>query len=69
MHTYNTSVHVQCEVIYDNTGVRDINFMFSKVQIFDVYTYSYSLAKSMMTVSMAVLIHKYAFWICMCSNI
>ena len=63
--TCNTSVHIQCEVIYDETGVRDINFILSKVQMFEVYTYSYFLAKSMMTVSMAILIHKYAF----CSNI
>jgi hypothetical protein len=23
MHTYNTSVHIQCKAIYDETGVRD----------------------------------------------
>jgi hypothetical protein len=46
MHTYNTSVHVQCEAIYDNTDVKDVNFMLSKVEVFEVYTYSYSLAKS-----------------------
>ena len=50
MHTHSTSVHIQCEAIYDNTGVRDVNFMLSKVQMFEVYTYSYSLAKSMLTV-------------------
>ena len=50
MHAYNTSVHIQCVAIYDNTSVRDVNFMLSKVQMFDVYTYSNSLAKSMMTV-------------------
>lgn len=48
-HAYNTSVHIQCEAIYDNIGVRDVNFMLSKFQMFEVYTYSYSLAKSMMT--------------------
>jgi hypothetical protein len=50
MHAYNTSVHIQCEAIYDNTGVRDANFILSKVQMFEVHTYLYSLAKSMMTV-------------------
>jgi hypothetical protein len=50
LHTYNTSVHMQCEAICDDTGVRDVNFMFSKVQVPKVYTCSYSLAKSMMTV-------------------
>jgi hypothetical protein len=30
--------------------LRDVNFMLSKVEVFEVYTYSYSLAKSMMTV-------------------
>jgi len=50
MHTYNTSVHIQCEAIYDNTGVRDVNFMLSKVEVFEMYTYSYSSAKSMITV-------------------
>jgi len=50
MHTYNTRVHIQCETIYDDTGVRDVHFMFSKVEVFEVYTYLYSLAKSMMTV-------------------
>jgi hypothetical protein len=49
-HTYNTSVLIQCEVIYDSTGVRDVNFMLSKVEVFEVYTYLYSSAKSMMTV-------------------
>ena len=49
MHTHSTSVHIQCEAIYDNTGVRDVNFMLSKLQMFEVYTYSYSLAKSMLT--------------------
>jgi len=48
VHTcIHTSVRIQCEVIYDSTGVRDVNFMFSKVE---VYTYLYSLAKSMKTV-------------------
>jgi hypothetical protein len=47
MHTYNTSVHIRCEAMNDDTGVRDVNFMLSKVE---VYTYSYSLAKSMMTI-------------------
>jgi len=50
MHTYNTSVHVQCEAIYDDTGVRDAKFMFSKIQVSQLYKCSYSLAKSMMTV-------------------
>jgi hypothetical protein len=50
MHTHSTSVHIQCEAIYDNTGVRDVNFMLSKVEVFEVYTYSISLARSMMTV-------------------
>jgi hypothetical protein len=68
MHTYSTSVHIRCEAIYDNTGVRDVNFMLSEVEVFEVYIYSYYLANSMMTVSMVVYIHKYAFWICLCSN-
>ena len=50
MHIYNTSVHIQCEAIYDKTDVRDVNFMLSKAEVFQVYTYSYSLAKRMMTV-------------------
>ena len=44
VHTYNISMHVQCEATYDNTGVRDANCMFSKVQVSKVYTCSYSLA-------------------------
>jgi len=48
--TYNTSVHIQCKAIYDNTDVRDVNFMLSKADVFEVYTSSYSLAKCMMTV-------------------
>ena len=32
-HTYNTSVHEQCEVMYDNTDVRKVNFVLSKVQM------------------------------------
>jgi hypothetical protein len=39
--------------MYGNTGVRNVNFMLSKVQMFEVYTYSYTLVKSMLTVSMA----------------
>jgi hypothetical protein len=50
IHTYNTSVHIQCKAIYDNTGVRDVNFMLSKAEVFVVYTYSYSLAESVMNV-------------------
>ena len=50
LHTYNTSLYIQCEVLYDDTGVRHVNFMFSKVQVSKVYMCSYSLAKSMMTV-------------------
>jgi len=42
-----TCAHIQYEAIYDNTDVRDVNFMLSKVE---VYTYSISLARSMMTV-------------------
>jgi len=45
MHAYNTSEHIQCEAIYNNTGVRDVNFMLSKVQMFEVYTYSYSFGQ------------------------
>jgi hypothetical protein len=60
MHTYSTSVHILCEAIYDNTGVRDINFMLSKVQMFEVYTYSYSFAKSI-TVSMVFLLDMHVF--------
>jgi hypothetical protein len=41
MYTYSTSVHIQCEVIYDDTGVRDVNFMLSKVEVFVAYTYSF----------------------------
>jgi hypothetical protein len=47
MHTSNTSVHIQCKVMYHGTGVRDIRFMLSKVQMCKVYADSYSLAKSM----------------------
>jgi len=49
-----TCIHIiqvciyKCEAIYDDTGVRDANFMFSKVQVSKVYTCSYSLAKSIM---------------------
>jgi hypothetical protein len=50
MHTYNRGVHIQCEAMYDDTGVRDVNFMLCKVEVFEVYTYSYSLATSMITV-------------------
>jgi hypothetical protein len=51
MHTCNTGVHIECEAIYDDTGVGDINFMqLSKVQMFEVSAYLFSLAKSMMTV-------------------
>ena len=39
MHTYNTSVNIGCEAVYYDTGVRDINFILSKVQMFEVYTY------------------------------
>jgi len=59
MHTYNTSVHMQCEAIYDDTGVRDANFMFSKVQVSKVYTCSYSLAKSMM--SLFLWLYKFTY--------
>jgi len=45
MHAYNTSVHIQCEAVYNNTGVRDVNFMLSKVQMFEMYTYSYSFGQ------------------------
>jgi len=27
MHTYNTSVHIECKHTYDDTGVRDVNLM------------------------------------------
>ena len=27
MHTYYTSVHIECKHIYDCTGVRRVNFM------------------------------------------
>jgi len=49
MHTSNTSVHIQCKVIYLDTDVRDIRFMHSKVQKCKVNADSYYLAKSMMT--------------------
>jgi hypothetical protein len=49
MHTSNTSVHIQCKVIYHGTDVRDISFMLLEVQMCKVYADSYSLAKSMMT--------------------
>jgi hypothetical protein len=48
MHKYSSGV--QCKAMYDNTGVRDVNFMLSKVEVFAVYIYLYSLAKSTMTV-------------------
>ena len=35
--------------VYHGTGVRDISFMLSRVQMFKVYADSYSLGKSMMT--------------------
>jgi hypothetical protein len=37
MHTSNTIVHIQCEVIHDNTWVRDVHFMLSQVQMSKVY--------------------------------
>jgi hypothetical protein len=43
-------VHIQCEATYGNTDVRDVNFMLSKVEVFVVYTYSFTLAESMMNV-------------------
>jgi hypothetical protein len=49
MHTSNTSVHIQCKVMYHGTGVRDISFMLSEFQMCKMYADSYSLAKSMMT--------------------
>ena len=49
MHTSNTSVHIQCKVIYHGTCVRDISFILSKVQMCKVEADSYSLAKTMMT--------------------
>jgi len=33
MHMYSISVHIECEAIYDNTGVRGVNFMLSSVQV------------------------------------
>lgn len=41
MHTLNTNLHIQCEVIHDNTRIRDVHFMFSQVQMPKVYTNSY----------------------------
>lgn len=41
MHTCSTSLHIQCEAIYVVTGVIDINFILPKIQMFEVYTYSY----------------------------
>lgn len=32
-HTCNTNVHIQCEVMCDNTDVRKVNFVLSKVQM------------------------------------
>jgi len=49
VYTSNRSVHIQCKVIYHGTGVRDISFILSKVQVCKLYADSYSLAKSMMT--------------------
>jgi hypothetical protein len=43
-------VHIECEATYGNTDVRDVNFMLSKVEVFVVYTYSFTLAESMMNV-------------------
>ena len=31
MYTCHTSVHIECKAIYDDTGVRGINFVLSKV--------------------------------------
>jgi len=49
VYTYNTSVYIQCKVMYEGSGARDENCLLSKVQMFKVHTNLYSLAKSMMT--------------------
>jgi hypothetical protein len=49
MHTCNTSAYIQCKVMYEDSVVRVVNCLLSKVQMFKVYTNLYSLAKSMMT--------------------
>jgi len=54
MHTCNTSVHIQCKVMYEIQVQETLIFLLSKVQVFKVYTNSYSLGKSMMTVSVVV---------------
>ena len=43
-------MHVHCEVIYDNMSVRGVRLMLCKVQMSEVYTNSYSLTRSMVTV-------------------
>jgi len=48
-YTCNTSVHIQCELMYEDSGARDVNCLLSQVQVFKVYTNLYSLAKSIMT--------------------
>jgi len=40
--------------MYEDSGARDMNCLLSKVQMFKVHTNLYSLAKSMMTVSVAI---------------
>ena len=32
MYTCNTGVNIQCEVMYEGSGVRDVNFLLSEVQ-------------------------------------
>jgi hypothetical protein len=50
MYTCNTSVHVQYEVMFEDSGARDVNCLLSEFQMFKMYTNLYYLAKSMMTV-------------------
>jgi hypothetical protein len=46
MYICNTCVHIQCKVMYEDSGARDMNCLLSQVQMFKVYTNLYSLAKN-----------------------
>jgi hypothetical protein len=45
-------MYKHCKIIYNSTDVKDvkyIRFMLAEVQMFKMYTYSFSLIKDMMT--------------------